>query len=629
MARRITLTFRIAALVSALTIILFGALTAIIAVRLSSAIAALVQDSDLQVANARADQIGQMLAKLRSELSLIAVDPRIGSPDRATVEATLQEYRPWTSAEGGDFIYAYPDGSYFTSAGEAGSIADRAYFAAVMRDGQDFAVAEAAVSKSLGKPIIVLAKAVVGPGGERIALLAFRVLAETLSSVVSEVKLGATGYAYLVDSRGWIIAHPKPELILNLNLLDSASAGWKGLDEAGRAMAALEPGGSGARAYRKPDGSEVMAFFARVPDSPGWTLALAVPVGEINATRDSLLIMLQLALGVGVVLAILVSIVIARSIVRPLAVVVRSVGRLAEGYLYLESDQAAAVSGLEARGDELGDVVRSVDGLAGSLSSIVGEISDASRLVSSGSAQLSSTAQGLSGGASEQAASLEQLSASVEQLAATVRQNADNTSQADALARRVTKNADDSGKAVGKMVVSMTEIAGKISIIEEIARQTNLLALNAAIEAARAGEAGKGFAVVAAEVRKLAERSQKAAGEINALSISSVAEAGAAGKMLEELVPDIKRTAELIQEIAAASTEQASGAEQISKGVNQMDQVVQLNASASEELASTAEELEGQARSLVDAIGFFRLAGGAEAAAGAAGAATRRLPAPD
>jgi methyl-accepting chemotaxis protein len=171
----------------------------------------------------------------------------------------------------------------------------------------------------------------------------------------------------------------------------------------------------------------------------------------------------------------------------------------------------------------------------------------------------------------------------------------------------------------------MKEIAGKIGIIEEIASQTNLLALNAAIEAARAGEAGKGFAVVASEVRKLAERSATAAGEINGLSKSSVGVAIEAGKRLEELVPDIRKTAELIQEISAASSEQSSGAEQIAKGVSQMDSVVQQNASASEELASTAEELAAQAERLADSISFFRIA---ETGREAEDAKTAAKPAP-
>jgi methyl-accepting chemotaxis protein len=160
---------------------------------------------------------------------------------------------------------------------------------------------------------------------------------------------------------------------------------------------------------------------------------------------------------------------------------------------------------------------------------------------------------------------------------------------------------------VAEAVAAMKEIASKISIIEEIARQTNLLALNAAIEAARAGEHGKGFAVVAAEVRKLAERSQKAAGEINQLSGTTVKVSEKAGEMLEKLVPDIQKTAELVQEISAASKEQDTGAEQINKALQQLEKVIQQNASASEEMASTTEELSGQSDQLVSALGFFHI----------------------
>jgi methyl-accepting chemotaxis protein len=241
------------------------------------------------------------------------------------------------------------------------------------------------------------------------------------------------------------------------------------------------------------------------------------------------------------------------------------------------------------------------------LKEVVTEVQNAADNVASGGQQMSATAQEMSQGASEQAASAEEVSSSMEQMASSIRQNTDNALQTEKIAIKSASDAREGGKAVTETVAAMKEIATKISIIEEIARQTNLLALNAAIEAARAGEHGKGFAVVASEVRKLAERSQSAAGEISQLSTTSVAIAEQAGDMLNRMLPDIQKTAELVQEISAASREQDSGAEQINKAIQQLDQVIQQNASASEQMASTTEELSSQAEQLKAAIAFFTL----------------------
>lgn len=242
-----------------------------------------------------------------------------------------------------------------------------------------------------------------------------------------------------------------------------------------------------------------------------------------------------------------------------------------------------------------------VSGLTRTVSDIRGiasEVAAASQSISTASIQVSK-------GASAQAAAAEEASSSMEEMVSNIKQNADNAQQTDKIANKSAKDAQESGKSVLEAVSAMKEIANKISIIEEIARQTNLLALNAAIEAARAGEHGKGFAVVAAEVRKLAERSQKAAAEINQLSSTTLRVSEKSGEMLDKLVPDIQRTAELVQEISAASKEQDTGAEQINKALQQLEKVIQQNASASEEMASTTEELTGQSDQLVSALGFF------------------------
>ena len=241
------------------------------------------------------------------------------------------------------------------------------------------------------------------------------------------------------------------------------------------------------------------------------------------------------------------------------------------------------------------------------VSEVVANVLSASDQVASGSEAMTTTSEQISQGATEQAASAEEVSSSMEQMISNIKQNADNAQQTEKIAVKSAEDAKEGGKAVGETVGAMKEIATKISVIEEIARQTNMLALNAAIEAARAGEHGKGFAVVAAEVRRLAERSQNAAGEINRLSASSVQIAEHAGQMLSKMVPDIQKTADLVQEISAASKEQDSGAEQINKAIQQLDQVIQQNASASEEMSSTSEELSAQSQQLLEIMGFFKL----------------------
>ena len=257
--------------------------------------------------------------------------------------------------------------------------------------------------------------------------------------------------------------------------------------------------------------------------------------------------------------------------------------------------------------DEIKDLIDVLNLMTAKLKEIVGEVASATRNVTAGSQELSSAAEQLSQGATEQASSTEEASSSMEQMASNIKQNAENSSQTERIARQSAADAQASGEAVGKAVNAMQTIAQKIMIVQEIARQTDLLALNAAVEAARAGEHGKGFAVVASEVRKLAERSQAAAAEISTLSGDTVKAAQAAGEMLLKLVPDIQRTAQLVEEISAASREQNVGASQINTAIQQLDKVTQQNRSAAEEMSSTSHELASQAEQLHESISYFRL----------------------
>jgi methyl-accepting chemotaxis protein len=318
----------------------------------------------------------------------------------------------------------------------------------------------------------------------------------------------------------------------------------------------------------------------------------------VESTRKSLLTM-----GISTVLALVivafgVSIMIRRLVVRPINRAVAAADRLAQGDL--------AVTVESAKNDEIGYLLNVMRGLVEKLSSVVTTVKLTTDSVTNESQRVHAGSERLSQGATEQAAAAEEVSASMVQMASNIGQNAGNAQATEQIALKAAEAAQEGGRAVALTVSAMKEIAGKISIVEEIARQTNLLALNAAIEAARAGEHGKGFAVVASEVRKLAERSHSAAVEIREVSASSVEVAERAGAILTQIVPDIQKTAALVQEISAASSEQKTVASQVSNAIQQLDQLIQQFTGTAGSMAEGSRELAAQAEELQQAIAFFR-----------------------
>ncbi|MGX9966830.1 methyl-accepting chemotaxis protein [Roseomonas sp. F4] len=314
--------------------------------------------------------------------------------------------------------------------------------------------------------------------------------------------------------------------------------------------------------------------------------------------HQSRLLLIALA-SVALLVGLLAAVWIALSISRGLSKAVSLADAIAGGDLTRHAEVRS--------NDEIKDLISAMERMTQGLRGVVTEAMTAAQNVASGSQQLSSSAEQLAQGATEQASSTEEASSSMEEMASNIKQTAENAGTTEKIARQSALDAQRSGDAVGQAVAAMQTIAEKINIVQEIARQTDLLALNAAVEAARAGEHGRGFAVVASEVRKLAERSQAAAGEISTLSSNTLRTAQEAGEMLVRLVPDIRRTAELVEEITAACREQDIGASQINQAIQQLDKVTQQNASASEEVSATSEELSTQAEVLQSTISYFRL----------------------
>jgi methyl-accepting chemotaxis protein len=409
----------------------------------------------------------------------------------------------------------------------------------------------------------------------------------------------AASFRVSLDALGRIVDEAeRAKLATVRHGLDTYVAGFKRVEDAMRAGSITTPqdGNAAMGAVKDPirgivDGMDEIAEAHH----KGMQAQKKVIGDASDSARNTMITILLVAVAAGVA----VSVAITRSITAPVGKAVDVAERIAKGDLR-ESVEAPGA-------DEVGKLLAAMKLMAEKLAQMIGEVRSGADALAGASAQVSATAQTLSQGTGEQAASVEETTSSLEEMSASITQNAESSRQTEAMAKQGARNAEESGKAVAETVTAMKSIAERISIIEEIAYQTNLLALNAAIEAARAGEHGKGFAVVATEVRKLAERAQKAAKEIGSLAGASVQVAERSGQLIVELVPAIRKTADLVQEVAAASAEQSAGVSQVSKAMGTVDQVTQRNASAAEELSSTAEEMASQAEALQQLMGFFQV----------------------
>jgi methyl-accepting chemotaxis protein len=359
-------------------------------------------------------------------------------------------------------------------------------------------------------------------------------------------------------------------------------------------------GASDVRLIKDYRGVPVLSAFTPL-NIPGvrWVMLVEIDEDEIFAPIIALRNMVVMA-GAGVILlALFATMFISKSITKPIILLTEKIGLVSGGDLTISAESDSK--------DEIGTALGSLQSMISKLKEVIGGVMSSADQITTASTEMNQSSQQMSEGATEQASSAEEVSSSMEEMAASIQQNTENAKETEKISRKAAVDISESSKAVNDTVESMKTIAEKITIIGEIARQTNLLALNAAVEAARAGEHGKGFAVVAAEVRRLAERSQQAAAEINSVSKTSVEIAQKSGKMLNDVVPGIQKTAELIKEISAASLEMSTGSDQVNTALQQLNQVVQQNAANAEEVAATSEELNSQSINLKELIGYFKV----------------------
>jgi len=425
---------------------------------------------------------------------------------------------------------------------------------------------------------------------------------EYVKQTIKQVTLGETGYVYVMDAApgsaaGTLIIHPSQEGKNIVSAQDSSGNFFikRIIDQ--RNGIIVYPWINKETGETRP--RDKVVVFSEYKDW-NWIIAAGSYADEIFSLADRVkTLLVEATFLVTICLLLVLTYYLNRIVIAPMKDLVLIARKIAGGDLSVEIDNQ--------RKDEVGKVLSSIYEMIVKLRQIIGEVRTAADNLTNAAGQVSATAQSLSQSSSEQAASVEETTSSMEQMTASISQNTENAKVTDGMASKAAKEAAEGGDAVGRTVEDMKSIASKIGIIDDIAYQTNLLALNAAIEAARAGDHGKGFAVVAAEVRKLAERSQVAAQEIGNLASSSVKQAERAGTLLTEMVPTIRKTSDLVQEIASASSEQSSGVAQINGAIGQLNQATQQNASASEELAATAEELGSQAEQLQQTMTFFQL----------------------
>jgi methyl-accepting chemotaxis protein len=646
MKKRVSLIVQISLFVSLFVAVLLTAAIVILGTQFDKSIQDLIGAENEQIALARAAELSQILDKIFWQEKVLVSLKEFQEGDERTVSEALSIFKDYTPTEVIGMIFAWPDGKSLTSGGTKSDVSDQSYFKEIMSGESSFVVSPPVVSKTNGLPMVIFAMAVKDVTDSVRGLLAYPMNLSQLSSVTGSIKIGKTGYGWVADKNGVILAHVDPKAIMNLDITDADKNGYRGLDALGKRILETE---LGLGAWQRPAGKGLEAmttYYAHVPGDSGWILGLSVPSSELRETTNAMILTLAVILAVGLLAGIVFSTVLARRIVQPLKITAESFRVLAEG----EADLTRCLD-LD-RGDEIGDLGRDFDLFMCKLREIVASLKEAQGQLGrigeelGGSVEETASAIGRMTGNIEkvrqrhyQAASVEESSSAVAQIARNIESldlliasQAASISQSSASIEEMVGNigsvtatiermasqfsslssASETGKSTlataGERIAQIAEQSRTLleanEAIASIASQTNLLAMNAAIEAAHAGEAGKGFSVVSDEIRRLAETAaeqSKTIGkelELVQAAIAEVVQASRESEAAFGLVADkIAETDSLVREARQAMSEQRAGSTQALETLHAMNDITsQVRIGSSEMSAGNKAVLEEMAR---------------------------------
>lgn len=470
----------------------------------------------------------------------------------------------------------------------------------IVQKSADKMISEVIVSKVTGKAIIVLAHVVKDKQQNRIGVLTIAVEVDKLNDFSKDAKLTKESILWIIDNKGLFIAHPSDDFLLKKHLQDVDSEfSTVGMTQLKNQ---IEQNKIGTANVKNSQNQPNVVVWHAINDTPGWVLGIEIPERNFNVLSKEILFLYLIMMSIGLVFLTFLILFVLKFIIKPIHQSVK----LSQAISQLDLTTNVDPQALHMK-NELGELSRSMASMSTQLHDMIAQINQSSADVSLGSTELNETSQIIASEAAQQAATLEQIAASVVEMTASIKENANNAQKTKDIAQGSAQMANEGGMAVANTVHSMNKIAEKVSVIQEIAGQTRLLSLNASIEAARAGNSGKGFAVVAQEVSKLAELSALSATEIEELTFTSVSIANEAGEKLKNLVPEIQKTAKLVEQITISSNEQSSSVEQINTSVQEVNTVVQHNAELSENLITNANNSAKYAKALSNIVARFKI----------------------